>query len=775
MTFSLNTQYLLRQPILWLVLIFILLGALYAVTTPLFEASDELWHYPMVQHLSRTFELPVQDPNNVGPWRQEASQPPLYYYLMGWATAWIDTGDMPQVRWLNPHVDNGIITPDGNINLAIHTSAENFPWHGTVLAVHLVRLLSALMSAGAVLFTYLLAREFFEDEPSRLFAAGVVAFTPMFAFISGAVNNDNLASLLSAIILFLLVHFSKQRSPISGLQSLTLGILIGLAALTKQSALGLFPLAGLTLVAISLQGSAFGFDRKAIVRHSSFIIQHSAFVFLPALLIPSWWYIRNIVLYSDLLGWRAFIAVLGQRQAPASLAQLWGERESFTRSYWGLFGGVNVPMSAWIYTAFNIIGLVALLGVAVFLITRLVSLFRRRRDFRFWNSGFPYVLLCGQLAFIGYGLIQWATITWSSQGRLVFSGISAIGVLFALGWRTLLPSWSRGPVLGGVGLFMAAVTAASPFVFIAPRYADPPSLTPEQIAAIPQRLGVDFGSVSFPAEMQLMGFAIDPRPVAPDITPGSAVKLTLYWRSLAVMDRDWSVFVHIVDENGIVVAQRDTYPGLGLMPTPKWAAGQTLADTYVINLPPATYAPSKARIEIGLYDYNTNERLLVVTGQNPDAGRDALTLWSLTIAANPGDLPNPQAFNFGDQIQLAGYDLDRRALRAGETLTLALYWRGLKPMTTNYSVFAHVRGAAESLWAQHDSWPLDGAAPTALWQPGQLFTDVRKLTLKPDTAPGIYDIEVGLYNERGDRLQLVLADGRLTDNFVYLAKIRVLP
>ncbi|MEK7326720.1 MAG: glycosyltransferase family 39 protein, partial [Chloroflexota bacterium] len=210
----------------------------------------------MVQHLSRGGALPVQDPNNVGPWRQEASQPPLYYYLMGWATAWIDTNDMPQARWLNPHVDNGIITPDGNINLAIHTSAENFPegWRGTVLAVRLVRLLSVLMSAGTVLFTYLLAREFFDDEASRLAAAAFVAFTPMFAFISGAVNNDNLASLLSAAILFLLIRFARNTQyEIRNTHYLLLGILLGLAALTKQSALGLFPLTGLTLLVNSGQ------------------------------------------------------------------------------------------------------------------------------------------------------------------------------------------------------------------------------------------------------------------------------------------------------------------------------------------------------------------------------------------------------------------------------------------------------------------------------------------------------------------------------------------
>lgn len=781
-----STLHALRRPITWLLVLFILATSIYAVITPLFEASDELWHYPMVQHLSQGGALPVQDPNNVGPWRQEASQPPLYYYLMGWATAWIDTGDMQQVRSLNPHVDNGIITADGNINLAVHTPAENFPegWHGTALAVRLARLLSVLMSAGTVLFTYLLAREFFDDEASRLSAAALVAFTPMFAFISGAVNNDNLASLLSAIILFLLVHLANpktQKPKIPKPQNpksktyLALGILLGLAALTKQSALGLYPLTGLTLMAISFQQSAFTSQlaSQTIFRRLSLFIVHCSLVFAPALLLPAWWYIRNLQLYGDLLGWNAFIAVLGKRQAPASLMQLWGERESFTRSYWGLFGGVNVPMSDWIYTALNTIALVAIIGLTVFLIRSVVLFLRSNSNSPLLVSlspSFPYFLLFAQLALLLYGLIQWATITWSSQGRLVFSGISAIAVLMTIGLRTLLPARVRSTGLGAVAAFMTVVTFVSPFAFIAPKYADPPSLTTEQIAAIPDRLDADFGSLTFPPEMRLLGYKLD----TTQVTPGGAVKLTLYWQSLVAMDRDWSVFVHVADENQIVVAQRDTYPGLGLMPTRKWAVGQTLADTYVINLPPATYAPSEAGIEIGLYDYNTGgERLMIVSGEH--AGKDALRLAPLTIAANPGDLPNPQAFNFGNQIELAGYEMDRRALAPGDTLTLTLYWRSLTPITTNYSVFAHVRGAGESLWAQSDSWPQDGAAPTAAWQARQLVNDTRTLTLKPDTAPGVYDVEIGLYDEKGDRLQLVLPDGRLTENFVFLSRIRVLP
>lgn len=63
--------------------LFIFLGTLYALVTPVFEASDELWHYPMIDHLADGNPLPVQvmDPELAGPWKQEASQPPLYYYL----------------------------------------------------------------------------------------------------------------------------------------------------------------------------------------------------------------------------------------------------------------------------------------------------------------------------------------------------------------------------------------------------------------------------------------------------------------------------------------------------------------------------------------------------------------------------------------------------------------------------------------------------------------------------------------------------------------------
>ncbi|MCB9008424.1 MAG: glycosyltransferase family 39 protein [Ardenticatenaceae bacterium] len=248
----------------WLRLIlglFIILGGMYALVTPVFEASDELWHYPMIRHLADGNPLPVQvfDPAQAGPWKQEASQPPLYYYLGAALTFWIDASDMETIRWENPHVDNGILTADGNINLTIHNPDWN-PWQGTLLAVRLVRLFSVLLGAATVYLTYLISKELVPNRPEiALGAAALNAFTPMFLFISGAVNNDNLAIPLASLAILLMIRAVGKRYSVNGIRSsanglritdnrlpitdywktwLLIGTVIGLALLTKEAHLG---------------------------------------------------------------------------------------------------------------------------------------------------------------------------------------------------------------------------------------------------------------------------------------------------------------------------------------------------------------------------------------------------------------------------------------------------------------------------------------------------------------------------------------------------------
>lgn len=768
---------------------FVAVGAIYALVTPLFEISDELWHYPMVKRLADGGGLPVQDldPAKAGPWRQEGSQPPLYYAVMALATRWIDTGDMAQVRWLNPHVDNGIITPDGNNNIVIHTYREtSWPWAGTVLAVRLIRLLSVLLGAGVVYFTYRLALELAPEQYGLALAAAAFAgFTPMFLFVSASVNNDTLAVCLSSAALWLMARWIRVpgRKPEAGSRALALparelvlmGAILGGAALSKESALGLFALAGAAVVYAHLKAAGF-FDQNRLawraLRSSLGPCALSLLVvFGLAGLICGWWYWRNYQLYGDWLGWNAFVAIVGKRPHPATLAQLWGERVGFMQAYWGLFGGVSVPMPDWVYLVLNVMAGLGLLGAGWGAVQTAV---RRRATL---TSLAQWAMLVGWIILIIIALIRWTSTTWASQGRLIFPAISAISVLLVFGLRRLGRQLSVlfRPLsfvfhpAAAVG-FMALLSAAVPFVLIAPHYAPPAALTAGQMAAISHRVDADFGG-----EMKLLGYDLD----AASVLPGGTLKLTLYWQSQMAMDRNWSIFLHLVDDQNIIVAQRDRYPGMGALATTLLTPGQTFADRYVISVPEAAFSPVNAHLEVGLYDLQDGARSPLAGAQSASAALpsspDALAFAPLEIQARPGPIPNAFRQNFGNQIELTGYTMDQRVLKPGETLTVTLYWQALGPIRLNYSVFTHVRGEGDTLWGGEDAWPQKGAAPTSTWHKGQVITDPYHLVLKPDTPPGLYDVEVGLYDGATMlRLQAMAKDGRPTDaDFVYLSKVRV--
>jgi hypothetical protein len=775
-----------------LLALFVLVGAAFAVATPLFEVSDELWHYPMVKTLADGNGLPVQDPANPGPWRQEGSQPPLYYALMALATGWIDTSDMEAVRWVNPHADNGVITADGNNNIVIHTFREAWPWHGTVLAVRLIRLLSVLLGAMTVYFTYRLALEVLPGQTGlALAAAAFTAFTPMFVFVSASVNNDNLAIALSAAALWLMARWLRQSSPRPWWEYGVMGLLLGGAALSKVSALGLWPLAGAVMGWKEFRRRTNDEGRKQLppsqllnaqfrigptasaarqkgfstddVRPSSFVVRllvQAAIVFGIAVSTTAWWFLRNYQLYGDWLGWNAFLATVGARPQPATLAQLWGERVGFVQVYWGLFGGVSVPMPDWTYLVLNVIAALATAGLAW---AGARALTARKVDL---TQLALWALLLGWVALIFVGLIRWTSLTWASQGRLIFPAISAIGVLAVYGLARL---WRGLPWLAVS--FMGALTAVVPWAVLAPHYAPPPALSAQQIGAIQHPVN-DGEGLSFSGEMQLLGYDL----ATPTAQPGQALELTLYWQALIPMDRNWSIFVHVVDEAGVIVAQRDRYPGAGSLATTLLEPGQTFADHYVIPIPEAAYAPVPAELVVGLYDLTDGARLPL-----PD-GSEAFTLGTVSIAGRPalehsqaGLVPNPWRQNFANQIELTGYSMDRRSLRPGETLTLTLYWQALDEIPLNYSVFAHVRGEGETLWAGQDAWPQDGAAPTSTWRRGDMIVDTYELTLAADTPPGQHQVEVGLYDgETLERLQVIADDGRPSDaDFVFLSPIRV--
>jgi hypothetical protein len=86
------------------------------------------------------------------------------------------------------------------------------------------------------------------------------------------------------------------------------------------------------------------------------------------------------------------------------------------------------------------------------------------------------------------------------------------------------------------------------------------------------------------------------------------VQLALVWFVQSPVDQDWTVFFHIYNSSGALVAQDDGYPLRGLAPFWLWSAGQALVDNRLATLGDAT-APGTYLVGVGVYDRATGERI----------------------------------------------------------------------------------------------------------------------------------------------------------------------
>jgi 4-amino-4-deoxy-L-arabinose transferase-like glycosyltransferase len=104
---------------------------------------------------------------------------------------------------------------------------------------------------------------------------------------------------------------------------------------------------------------------------------------------------------------------------------------------------------------------------------------------------------------------------------------------------------------------------------------------------------------------------------------GDTVRVVLYWEAEREMDEDYTVFVHLVDEEGTIWGQQDNEPEGGFYHTSFWDAGETLTDRYEFaidqNTPPGEYW-----IEIGMYVLETGQRLPVIDERTQAVGDKAV-------------------------------------------------------------------------------------------------------------------------------------------------------
>jgi hypothetical protein len=107
---------------------------------------------------------------------------------------------------------------------------------------------------------------------------------------------------------------------------------------------------------------------------------------------------------------------------------------------------------------------------------------------------------------------------------------------------------------------------------------------------------------------------------------GQPVEYTLVWRARAKIADDYTVFLHLLDADGQLVANDDGQPLGALYPTSVWEPGEVVVDARVLgaDLPPGDY-----QVEAGLYQLDTGERL-ATSGAGEPLG-DRVALGTLTI------------------------------------------------------------------------------------------------------------------------------------------------
>lgn len=276
--------------------------------------------------------------------------------------------------------------------------------------------------------------------------------------------------------------------------------------------------------------------------------------------------------------------------------------------------------------------------------------------------------------------------------------------------------------------------------------------------------------VNLAGQVTLTGYDLGTSSVA----PGDILPVTLFWQATAPISQPLKVFIHLLDAQGNILAQRDGEPGGGNQPRIEWPTGDRVVDRQGVLIPLGT-PPVAAQVVAGLYRADTGQRLAIVASdQAGDA--DRIFLGQVQIE-RPAVAPPVETLamqhrtqvSFGP-VRLLGYNQHRLGfdhapdtpLAPGEQLHLVLYWQALvsKPA---FAIHAQLEDSAGHALAGYDLTPTGGTYSPDRWVEGEVIRDQHRLPLPTHLVPGEYRVRLSLVDTDGTKLgsSLVLAPFRV--------------
>jgi hypothetical protein len=135
-------------------------------------------------------------------------------------------------------------------------------------------------------------------------------------------------------------------------------------------------------------------------------------------------------------------------------------------------------------------------------------------------------------------------------------------------------------------------------------------------------LDVDLGG-----EVSLVGFEL----LDETVEPNQILRLTLQWSAVRRPSEDYVVLVHLLDDEGRLIAQHDGQPVGGSRSATSWQVGETVVDKHGLLIPPGI-PPGGYRLVAGMYLPATGERLPVLEAQG-ETGEDSVFLARIRVVA----------------------------------------------------------------------------------------------------------------------------------------------
>jgi hypothetical protein len=527
----------------------------------------------------------------------------------------------------------------------------------------------------------------------------------------------------------------------------TLGVLLGLAILTKLSALLIVPVVGVFLLWRAWRGGNWRlFWRDGII------------VTFCVLVLNGWWFYRNWVLYGEILGTSTMAQVYGfVRSEPVSLTSLLIEWRGWWYSLWGVFGAFNVLPDQWVYDLLTTLVILSIGG-------GLRALWFRTRSATVTedvNMAHRLVVLFVALTFIGN--VVWSLRQHALQGRLALGAVAAMSTYVAAGVVFLGGKSRENLIASLVALVLFVVSLIVPILYIAPRYRPP---RPMRVTDLPGDIVAT--TVIFDDEIELVGYSVSDDA----ILPGETMQVSLYWTTHEEMHSDYNLALNVHGRDMEHIAKLDTWPGGGLLPTGDWMPGAVYADNYSIPISKTASTPTLLWLDVSFWIDSLDERLLASSNGSAigslmlDAGR----LLPVTMVKETPHIENGSTFVPG--ITLIGHTVLSQL--EAETRFI-IFWRAEHPVSGDWTVFVHMLNATGDIVAQADGPPLKGDWPTSAWDLGQTVRDPRHLDYSSALPPGDYSVVVGLYDPAsGLRAASHGRDGsEHTDRAVQLLSVRV--